>query len=163
MKKRLIATILIGILMTTPAMADEAELLARIEALEQRVEQLEQMLGIGDQTAETQAEIASTGETITLATGTWIVGEDLPAGTYDMICTSGAGSVYFYNSYEDKENEKYSFTETYYMGSEAQRIRFGDSEEAYYGMFTKIVNNIHLEDGNCIYTEAPEIELTPMQ
>lgn len=56
MKKRLIAVLLIGILMATPAIADEAELLARIEALEQRVEQLEQTINAGPQAVETQEE-----------------------------------------------------------------------------------------------------------
>ena len=162
MKKRLLIGIAASIMMALPVHADEAELLARIEALELRVAQLEALLGAGDVSSEVQQDI-SAGEAIELETGTWIVGEDIPAGKYDMTCTSGAGSVYFYNSYEEMKTEKYSFTETYYMGSEAQRIRFKDSEEKYYSIFTRIVNNIRLEDGNCVNSEAPAILLTPVE
>lgn len=160
--KKMIIFVLALLMFAAPVKADEAELLARIEALELRVSQLEALLSEGDVSAEEQQDV-SARDGIELETGTWIVGEDIPAGKYDMTCTSGAGSVYFYNSYEEMKAEKYSFTETYYMGSEAQRIRFKDSEEKYYSIFTRIVNNIRLEDGNCVNSEAPAILLTPVE
>ena len=161
MKKRIIFVLAL-LMFAVPVEADEAELLARIEALELRVSQLEELLGANLCTVEpAETPASSSYGSIELAAGTWVVGEDLPAGKYNLTCSSGSGSVCFYKSLEQKERERFDYDYEYFMGSQEE---IDEKAEKYNitNFYTAEVNNIRLEDGNCIYSEAPTIVLTPV-
>ena len=163
MKKLLPICVLACALTAFPAMADEAELLARIEALEQRVAQLEAMIGVSAESEVLVQEApAQNNGAIELAAGTWVVGEDIPAGKYNLTCSSGSGSVCFYGSLEQKERERYDYDYEYFMGSQ-EEIKEKAEKYNITNMYTAEVNNIRLEEGNCIYSEAAAILLTPVE
>ena len=156
MKKLLIAMAAMAA-MVMPARADEAELLARIEALEQRVAQLEALIVGGKTIPESSTEQITEVKEITLATGTWIVGEDLPAGKYYVECTSGYGSVLFYSSLEARQSDEYNYFEGNVLVSKALSEKLGEQSEDGTSTHITEINNVRLEDGNCIYTDAPTV------
>lgn len=168
MRRKLVAALLLSsVMMAGTARADEAELLARIETLEQRVAQLEQMMGIGEAPAtETEAAQETSTETISLGTGTWIVGEDLPEGKYNITCASGMGSLYFYNSLDERKEDIYNAYEMHLMcGDDVREEMLASPYEmdTVMSVYSTTLNNVSFDDGNCIYSELQEIILTPVQ
>lgn len=165
--KLMIGTIAALILaLSTPAIASESELLIRIEALEERISVLESLLGISDvQQEETEsAEIVeSAGTNITLGTGTWIVGEDIPAGKYKIVCQDGTSTIKIYNSYEDRVNKSYSYVEDYMMSNEEYIERTfsmlgEDTVNTYKSLYVFEVNNVYLSDGMCLYIDSGSLD-----
>lgn len=172
MKKVITIGLILAIMAAAPARAADEDLLRRIDDLEERVSLLEILVGVDLPGENTQAEADQPDQSdqVVLAVGTWIVGEDFPAGKYTVTCTDGSGMLYFYNSYEDRKENEYSYSETYYMGSSAfvesvvktYENLGSDGLEAIKSMYTTEINNVRLEDGNCIYSEASELTLTPI-
>lgn len=164
MKKLLIAVAAMAA-MAMPARADEAELLARIEALEQRVAQLEATIAGGEASQEAITEDGNADETITLGTGTWIVGQDVPPGKYKITCISGLGMLHFYTSYEERKENEYNSYEDHLMCGTNVFDEMANSPydtDTIMSMYTSEINNVLLEDGYCIYSELQEILLTPL-
>ena len=166
MKKILIAMAAMAA-MTMPVRADEAELLARIEALELRVAQLEALI-IGGNEEITEQEVTGSEaiDTFTLNTGTWIVGDDFPSGKYNITCISGAGMIYFYNSYEDRKNNPYLARESYYLSTQGlidELADFYGSDDLIAGIYKTEINNIRLSDGDCVHVEASSVQFVPVE
>lgn len=105
MKKLLIAMAAMAA-MAMPARADEAELLARIEALEQRVTQLETLISGSEEVIEGETDAANQqASVITLGSGNWIVGEDIPAGVYNLTSDSYLGGyLWIYKDISERVN-----------------------------------------------------------
>ncbi len=168
--KMLFVTSALCLLLSVPALGSESDLEARVAALEARVAELEAILsGSSAGTVEDGSpSLAPATEPITLGTGTWIVGEDIPAGKYNIVCEDGYGSVKLYNDYETRKAKDYDYFESYLLMSESYleitRSQLGDDfASSLMGMYTFEVNNVRLEDGNCIYNDSVTVDFIPKQ
>lgn len=161
--KKLIILVSAAFLFATPAFASDEDVLARIEALEQRVTALENMLSSSD---ETETPL-TTGEVITLDVGTWIVGNDISAGKYNLTCANDAGSVcYVYKSLDDKLNDEiwadmYSVSTEAYKNMYAESFKDSDSLDVMLDMIQTIIYNVYLQDGQCVVIEGAPMTFTP--
>ena len=161
--KKLIILVSAAFLFATPAFASDEDVLARIEALEQRVTALENMLSSSD---ETETPL-TTGEVITLDVGTWIVGDDISAGKYNLTCANDAGSVcYVYKSLDDKLNDEiwadmYSVSTEAYKNMYAESFKDSDSLDVMLDMIQTIIYNVYLQDGQCVVIEGAPMTFTP--
>lgn len=131
--KRLLVVLLIAI-MTFPTMAfaQEDSTESRIEKLEKKIDQLEKRISrleksvfndeitamadaansflYGDN-ASSEENDQSDSESFTLASGVYVVGEDIEAGSYKGVIQEGIGYVDLFKSYEDyleKDGAHYS-------------------------------------------------------
>lgn len=172
MKKKIMAALLLSsLMMAIPARADEAELLARIEALEQRVAQLEQMMGIGEDIEEEITEALPTKDTaaVELTIGNWMVGEDIAAGKYNL--TAASDVVTFCSVYKDLDARlnHTGFLDFYTVASEGFLDDYveslGNTEEAlaWRETQTTVIYNVYLQDGQCIEIENGPAAFTPVQ
>lgn len=155
-----------------PAYASSIDMEQKIEELEQRIVILEQMLGVSPE--ETPSETPSsetagqtTAEAITLGVGTWIVGEDLAPGKYNLTCPSGYSYIKIYNSYEDRKLKDYSYIESYMMANEdylneAFSYLDEDAIKTYEAFYSYDVSNVRLDNDMCIYIENGSIDFTPV-
>lgn len=172
MKKSFVITLLIVSIMAIPVLANETE--DRIAALEAKVIELEARIsaleGNDAEKIETQDENSemTTTDSITLTTGTWIVGEDLPAGKYNLASPDGESHIKMYDNYDARKAREYSYFEDYtlvnqeYLDSVINM--FGESYiNTISGLYTVQANNVRLEDNNCIYIEGPGVLFTPAQ
>lgn len=162
MKKAIAIGLILAITASVPVYAGEDELIARIEALEERVSALETLLGGSTE------QIPTATDEITLSSGTYIIGEDMPAGKYNLSCADGTSEINFYNDYQSRKSDEYSYFEHYNLASQAyidyMTITLG---EAYVqnlsSLYTTEVNNIRLEEPNCIYIDGSSVIFTPVQ
>lgn len=151
--KRLVAVLLASTLLTTPVCAEDLE--ARVEALEQRVAALEQLLSV---------QAPEEAEQTTLAVGTWIVGEDINAGKYNLTCDEGSTVCYVYKSLDDKLNDEvwdeiYSASSQAFIDAVAETMP--ELTEQLASMYSTEVFNIYLTDGQCIEVEGSAAVFTP--
>jgi len=118
------------------------------------------------ETPPTEEETVQVPDTVTLTPGTYIVGEDLPAGKYDMECVSGLGTVDLYKDYETRMTKDYDTIETYLMTTEAYFDAVdipGYDMSTLKSLYTFSVKNVRLADGNCIYVDTITVDLIPIQ
>lgn len=163
MKKLIVAVTAALLFCTVPVYADDADLLARIEALEERVTALEALLSSSSGSAET----VQTGEPVTLEVGTWIVGEDIPAGKYNLTCATDAGAMCtVYKSLEDKLNQT-GMTDLYSISTEAYKEMYAslfDDDEGLSATLDSLqteIFNAYISDGQCLEIEGGSITFTP--
>lgn len=136
----------------------DTDLSARIEELEQRICALEEIVSRLDKASTTESPVVQTGDAVTLATGTWIVGEDISAGKYNITCPSGEVSLKLYDSYEIRKQKDYSYFERYNISSQSyydeMKALLGESVSTIYSVQA---NNVRLENGNCIFSEGTAV------
>lgn len=101
-----------------------------------------------------QTESASVIEPTTLGAGIFIVGEDIPAGKYDITAINGSGgTICFYPNYDIYKNDGKSDGYYFLYAEDYKYYSKGDSTTA---------SNILLSDGNCIDIESGlELQFTP--
>ena len=166
--KKIIIVLLATIIMTATVNADETE--DRIADLERRVAELERIVAELTGGSDAAEVVLPTGEPIELGTGTWIVGEDIPEGKYNLTCDSGYATVYFYPSLQSRQDEEYSFTEMYLIASDAflesARSTYAeysteDAIDSLLSMYATTINNVYVYDGNCIYVENGSCTFVP--
>ena len=85
-----------------------------------------------------------------LSVGTYIVGEDISVGKYDFTAITGSGSVKLYNSYDEYLEDEYGIHafEDYDMKEENASVGMLNED-----VYTESVNNIRLDDGQCLVIE----------
>ena len=170
MKKLIVSVVTAMMMFSSVAMASDADYEARIADLERRVAALEEKLGISSQ-EEAQTEAASlpaATEPVSLGIGTWIVGEDIPAGKYNLTSPDGTSYIKIYKSYDDRAAEEYSYFEDYSVTSQAYldallEASGGENKELYTSMYPTTASNIRLEDGYCLYIEEATADFTPAE
>lgn len=165
MKKALIA-VLLSLAIAAPAAGSEyddkiAELEARIAALEARLDALE------GKPAELPVNAA--GEPFSLGVGTFIVGEDLPEGKYNVICGEGTAVVTLFQDLATKEESDYMYKERYDLASKSYLdslastyAEIGMDSEIITSIWTEEVNNFRVYAGNCIVIEDNGVTFTPV-
>lgn len=159
MKKVIIFFLAVAIVGTIPVYAGEEDLIARIEMLEERIARLEELLEDGSQA---KSETAAAEESVTLGVGTWLVGEDIHAGRYNLTSGTDAGSICtIYKSLDEKLDggfmtDFYSVTTETYL--ESAKDIFDSS--ILDGMQTEIFN-VYLQDGQCLEIEGSPMIFTP--
>ena len=168
MKRIIVATLSAVIMLSSAVFASDADYEARIAALERRVAILEEKLGItSDGGLQSEESLPAATDTVSLGIGTWIVGEDIPAGKYDLTSPDGTAFVKIYKSYEDRVNEEYSYFESYDVTSQAYidallEASGGENAELYASLYHPSASNIRLEDGYCLYIEEATADFTPV-
>lgn len=100
---------------------------ARIEALEERVTQLESKLEV-QKTNDVSSDTTSS-ESSVLNPGVSIVGEDISAGKYNFSVTKSFGTIYTYDSYDKYKENQYSFNEMYPLASQEYLDSFANDED----------------------------------
>jgi hypothetical protein len=169
MKKLIVSVVTATMMFSSVAMASDADYEARIAELEHRVAVIEEKLGITSD-VETQIEesIPAATNTVSLGIGTWIVGEDIPAGKYNLTSPDGTAYVKIYKSYDDRISDEHSFIESYNVTSQAYidallEASGGENAELYSSLYHPSASNIRLEDGFCLYIEDATADFTPAQ
>ena len=162
MKKAIAIGLILAITASVPAFAGEDELIARIEELEERVSALETLLG------GSAEQMQPATDEITLSSGTYIIGEDMPAGKYNLSCADGTSEIKFYNDYQSRKSDEYSYFENYNMASQAYIDYITDTLGEEYvqnlsALYATVVNNVRLEEPNCIYIDGSNVTFTPVQ
>lgn len=168
MKKALLFVLSV-FLFATPCFAGDDDILARIEALEQQVAdlqaQIDALSGISSNTTTDESSPAP-GESITLEVGTWVVGDDIPAGKYNITCSNDAGAmIYVYKSLDDKLNDEL-FSDIYSVTSEAAKAAFADlyddnpSADVLLDSMNTVVYNVYLIDGQCLKIDGSAATFT---
>jgi len=170
--KKLVTMLLVGcVSIGTVTFASDTDLEARVAALEERVAALEALLGAsGTDSAETPAEsqeATAAAEEVTLGIGTWIVGEDIVSGKYNLTSPDGTAGIKIYKSYDDRINdeiwiENYDITSQAYLDA-LLAAAGGENEELYRSMYPTLASNVRLEDGFCLYIEDASVTFTPAQ
>ena len=162
-KKLMIAILLSCIMMVTPVMAKgitKAELLAKIEALEQRVAQLEAQLGVS---ALDELSVEAS-QYVTLTMGGWIAGEDFPAGKYDLAPTSGHGDVQVYGSFDEYQAGRYRKQEFSLISQELLDDTSLSNHDYYVQFYSPKASNIQLAEGVYVYIDSTmSLALIPVQ
>lgn len=86
-----------------------------------------------------------------LGAGEYLVGEDIPAGTYNIECVNGAGSIEIYASVKDYENDTYDY----------KLITMAAKDSVDYSLFpnlyTPTYKNLKLKKGNYIVIDRAVI------
>lgn len=145
--------------------------LAKIDELENRIAELEANQATTEalteaETAAIASEDPGTSEPFVLDAGTWIVGEDLPEGKYNIKCIGGTGTISFYDDYETKKEREYDYFEYYMMASDEYFQSLAalgqDMVNSMKALYTQSANNIRLENGNCIYLDSLSVQFTPV-
>ncbi|SHN05537.1 hypothetical protein SAMN02746066_04637 [Anaerosporobacter mobilis DSM 15930] len=90
-----------------------------------------------------------TKNTFKLETGNYLVGTDLPSGTYNIVCTSGSGNIY-------SDSSTFTLNET--MSAEN-----ANSMSSYDDLYIKKYNNAILEDGTILSLSGIDVKLTLTQ
>lgn len=164
MKKAVTMGIILAIVSAVPVFAGEEDLLARISALEERVAVLESMLDVSSEQTEALPPAA---DALTLSAGTYIVGEDIPAGKYNLTCNSGSGSVKIYDNYETRRSGDYNYFEDYTICSQEYMDYIGsalgeDYLQTVASLYTLEAKNVRLEAPNCVFIDGTNIIFTPV-
>ena len=162
--KKMIAFVTAVVIALLPMTVHAEDLEARISALEERVAVLEALI-LGE-SSEQETEV-STGESVTLEVGTWVVGEDIPAGKYNLTCTNDAGSVcYVYASLDDKLKDEF-YKDFYSVSTEAYKKQyaelFSDDENinVILDSLQTVIYNVYLQDGQCLVIDGASMTFTP--
>lgn len=167
MKKLVVSIIVATMMLSSVAMAADADYEARIAELERRVAALEEKLGIASQEGSQAAEtLPAATEPVLLGVGTWIVGEDIPAGKYNLTSPDGTAYVKIYKSYDDRISDEYDYFESYDVTSQDYIDALldasgGENAELYASLYNPSASNIRLEDGFCLFIEDATAEFTP--
>lgn len=86
-----------------------------------------------------------------LSAGEYLVGEDIPEGTYNLECLIGAGSVEIYDSEKDYENNSYKY----------KNITMAAKDSLDYSMFPNLYSptykNLKLKKGNYVVIDSLNI------
>lgn len=90
-----------------------------------------------------------TKNTYKLETGNYLVGTDLPSGTYNIVCTSGSGNIYSDSST--------------FMLNETMSAENADSMSSYDDFYIQKYNNAILEDGTILSLSGIDVKLTLTQ
>lgn len=160
MKKRLITILSIcalsGTSFSIPVFA-ETDDSSRIEALEQKVAELEQRIaaleGFLNNTENPESFVAS--QEGTLEPGVYIVGEDIPEGKYTFSITRGEGSLLVYADYSTyKSGDRFDAYEIYDVASQNYIDQYKDMMEAYAESLSTEVGNVRLENGECLNVDS---------
>lgn len=153
MRKRniLLITIATMILSTTNIFASESEvsiqeLQEKIIELENRVNILEGLLNIASGEQETTDNVH--GESITLGSGLYVIGEDIAEGKYDIITTNGAGSIYIYDNFETYDNDDI-WDNYFHLAAEGTEYI-----EEHSDMFSVSISNLRLTSGKCMVVDS---------
>lgn len=169
MKKRLVALLAAVMVCAAPyaVHAEAVDLEARVAALEARVAALEALLGGSVEESPLEEEMPAATEAITLAAGTYIVGEDLPAGKYKITCADGTSEVKIYNDYETRKRSEYGYFEDYDLCTQSYLDYLSSiMGEAYLqtlaAIYTLEANNVRLEAPNCIFIDGSSLVFTPV-
>lgn len=78
-----------------------------------------------------------------LTSGTYVVGEDIKNGKYDIIAIEGGSNVFVYETYDDYTSDNGYPKQDYIMGT-------GEIREGYEFMYSEKISNIKLENGNVL-------------
>lgn len=166
MKKRLITILSIcalsSIAFSFPVHA-ETDDSTRIEALEQKVSELEQRIatleGLLSNSNNSENIVASSEGT--LEPGVYIVGEDIPEGKYTFSITRGEGSLLVYADYSTyKSGDRFDAYEIYDVASQNYIDQYKDMMEAYAESLSTEVGNVRLENGECLNVDAVTVSYT---
>ena len=173
MKKTLILfmTVIAMLAMSVVVLADDQDLISRIEALEkenkllkERVYRLEssvfeeEIKGMVDAINGWESE--SEEETgVTLYSGTYVVGEDLDAGKYNIKIEDGVGTMYIFPSYDIYVSSNKGLLEALsyqYVASDEYIQGLKDSEyiSTMASIYTSNISNIRLTDGVCVVLDT---------
>lgn len=124
-----------------------------IAELGKRVSALEELLNCAS--IEQSVSDYTSGEIITLGSGMYVVGEDIPDGKYDILTTSGAGTIYVYKSFESYDNDEI-WGKYFQVAAEGTR-----QIEKYSDMYSVSISNLRLTSGKCMVIESGlEVQLT---
>lgn len=155
MKKKLVTIFTICALSCTtfsfPVYAEDSGD-SRIEALEQKVAELEQRIEALEKlfsNSEGSDNVISNSEKI-LNPGVYIAGEDIPAGKYSFHITDGAGTIETYGSYDSYKSNNYVDCEYYEVASEAYKNNLSSDLESLRDLYSSDIGNIPLQDGMCL-------------
>lgn len=166
MKKVITLCLIAAIVAAIPAYAGDEDLLARIEALEERVAALEALHAGSIQGDQAQTAVA-TGDPITLEVGTWIVGEDIPAGRYNLTSATDAGAqCMVYKSLDEKMNDGI-FDDYYSVSTDAYKEMYASLFEDQEGLSATLdsmpteIFNVYLSDGQCLEIEGSALIFSP--
>ena len=95
------------------------------------------------------------GESVTLGSGLYVVGEDITEGKYDIITTNGAGSIYIYDSFQTYDNDDL-WDQYFHLAAEGTEYI-----EEHSDMFSVSVSNLRLTSGKCMVVDSGlEVQLT---
>lgn len=179
--KKLFATLLIVVMMIpTMVFAQEdsaelriAELEEKIEKLEKRISKLE--MSMSDDKATALVDAANSflnrdnaspeeGESFTLASGIYVVGEDIDAGSYKGVIREGIGYVDLFKSYDDylKENgEHYKALLSILMATQSAIDGLSDSPMA--SQYVTETGSLKLIDGMCMAIDNVTLTVSKME
>lgn len=160
MKKLSLALVIATLSMSLTVYGGDAELLSRIKALEERVARLEVLVS-GPESKTTTAQ-SEAEDAITLNPGTWIVGEDIPAGRYNLTSSSDGGAMcYVYESLDDKLSGEL-WDDFYSLSTEAYLEQYKDMfDSSILDSLVTEVFNVYMLDGQCIEIEGSAMVFTP--
>ena len=88
-------------------------------------------------------------ESILLSAGTYVVGEDIEAGKYDIVAVEGSGTLYYYKSLADYQDDEI-WRDYLHLASKESREKNKYISEAYSNM----CSNQRFVDGECIIIET---------
>lgn len=121
MKKLIAVIVCAALLASVPVFAEEKTIEDRVAELEQRVESLEKEIAElkGEPAGETADESGTPASDVTeLSSGFYVVGEDVPEGTYTLTASHGEGRIYFYKSREAYEEHDYDYILDFHLVSQ---------------------------------------------
>lgn len=84
------------------------------------------------------------GETVEFTSGEYIVGEDIPAGTYTITATTGSGVIYIYDSQKDFDNDSYNYKYATLAAKGTTAL------ENFSSMYSLSYKNLRVKNGNYI-------------
>ncbi len=82
-------------------------------------------------------------EPFELSSGTYVVGEDIQQGKYDIIAIEGGSNVFIYETYDDYSSDNGYPKQEYIMGT-------GEIREGMEFMYSEKVSNVRLKNGNVL-------------
>lgn len=155
MKKKLVTIFTICALSCTafsfPVYAEDSDA-SRIEALEQKVTELEQRIaaleGFFSNSDDTDSVVSGSEEV--LNPGVYVVGEDIPAGKYSFHITDGVGMIEAYGSYDAYKANDYNDYECYGAASETYKDSLDSDLESLNALYSSDIGNIPLQNGMCL-------------
>jgi hypothetical protein len=89
-------------------------------------------------------------EPFELSTGTYVIGEDLQAGKYDIKAVKGSAVLYIYKSLDEYEKGKsYSYDESYALATEDS-----SAMEYWPESYSTSATNVRLKEGKCLVIDS---------
>lgn len=99
---------------------------------------------------ELQYEPTQSPPSDVLNVGIYIVGDDIESGKYDFTAIRGSGSIKIYNSYDEYLSDIYGFDAFADYDMKEKDASVGLLNE---DIYSQSINNIRLEDGQCLFIE----------